>query len=348
MQHYCLDRLGVLGKLQQTPQGGYRCDAAIARVGILEYLRDGKVTRVYNPPHVLEAALDSLRDAPVTREHPTRFVTPETYGAVARGTVSGGSVRFQDGMVYGQLALQDATLLADIEAGSRREVSAGYLATEDGEPGITPDGQAYDSARTAIVYNHVAVVTKGRAGAKVCLALDSADIPQEDSMVYVIDGAEVSAENLQASLDALVAARDAARADADSHKERADSAVAEVTRLSSSEHLDSLVRAEMDRRAAEVAAAGRRALVAQRYPKLALDGKSDAYVEALYDAIATEDAADDGVKALKGEVAPPVVTAPTADAGTIDAPKPSRPDPRQRMVERNRKLASERLPGNGE
>lgn len=171
---YRVDYSGKLGKLQRTPQGGYRIPATIARVGVLEY-GDGKggVVREYNPPEVLQAAMDSLADGPVTNEHPADEVTPSNYRNHSSGHVS-GTPTFKDGMLHATLAIQDAALIADIEAGTRREVSAGYRAHVDHTPGTTPAGEPYDAIRTRIDFNHVAVVSEGRAGPNVRLVLDSA------------------------------------------------------------------------------------------------------------------------------------------------------------------------------
>ena len=68
VEGFVVDRAGSLGKLEQTPQGGYRAPATLARSGILQYtagelrrmgldvpdeVKDHKIMKVYNPPEVV-------------------------------------------------------------------------------------------------------------------------------------------------------------------------------------------------------------------------------------------------------------------------------------------------------
>lgn len=171
-----IDWSGRLGKVKRTPQGGMRIDASpVAKVGILEYIQpDGSVLREYNPPEVLQspAFLDSLRDAPVTNEHPSEYVSPDNFRRYAAGYAAGSSL-FADGKAMVPLAIQDSELMVDIDGGKREEISLGYDAEVDYTPGETPSGEKYDGIRTSIVVNHIAVVSAGRAGPEVRLRLDA-------------------------------------------------------------------------------------------------------------------------------------------------------------------------------
>lgn len=212
-----------------------RVDAPVCKVGILEYEQpDGTVIREYNPPEVLQDAafLEALDDLPVTREHPPVAVTPENYGTYNRGTTR--NPRFDGTYALTRLAIQDALLITDVANDVRTELSLGYMATVDYTPGETPDGEKYDGIRTSITPNHVAVVTRGRAGPDVRLRLDSAgdtilvdtsETPEKPGMtpeqiaklqadLAAAQGRADAAESSLASANERLAAHDKARVDA--------------------------------------------------------------------------------------------------------------------------------------
>ena len=163
----------------------------------------------------------------------------------------------------------------------------------------------YDVIRTRIDWNHIAVVPEGRAGRTVRCMLDSQDIPTEEVQVlYQIDGAELAPETTQAAIDAVCGARDAALA-------RVEALTAELAAATSTEALDAAVQKRLDDAAAVAAAAeaaaaatARREQVRLSFPKMDLAGKSQDYVDALFDARPVVDAA------IAGLVAPPVVVVP--------------------------------------
>jgi hypothetical protein len=70
--------------------------------------------------------------------------------------------------------VSDEAAIKDIEAG-KRELSAGYTCELDFTPGKTATGDAYDAVQKNIRLNHVAIVSRGRAGSKVRIG-DSAGV----------------------------------------------------------------------------------------------------------------------------------------------------------------------------
>jgi uncharacterized protein len=349
---YFLDAApSALGKLERTPLGGYVASAACARAGVMTYAADamraqglavpadiprGGVVRVYTPPSVLEAAVDSMRTAPVTDSHPRKMVDTSTFAQVCRGTVVSDTCRFEDGKLHAKLAIQDAGLLRAVELGEKREVSMGYFASTDFTPGQTPEGEAYDAIRTDITYNHVAIVQKGRAGPQVCLALDSEEIPtEEDTTVKFtlkIKGREVEldAAECQAQIDALEAELDvshqAKEAAEKTAKEARDAAEAAV----SDEAVEAaIVKREDARKPAEAKAAKRKAVADSG---IDLEGKTDAYIDAAFDLIQKQAAEDkDDVALIQGRRGPKR----PGDATTDAADKP-RLSARQQMIARNK------------
>jgi hypothetical protein len=113
-----------------------------------------------------EAALSSFEGKPVTNEHPPELLTPETYSLYAKGhaqNVRKGEGPWEGHMVA-DLHVQDETLIREVQEG-KREISCGY------ECSYSDNGDGTYSQHD-IRGNHVAVVTRGRAGKNVAI-LDS-------------------------------------------------------------------------------------------------------------------------------------------------------------------------------
>lgn len=199
--------------------------ASLTRTGVLTYTNpDGSARREYRAPDQVfrEDSLESLRNAPVTNEHPSdargnyELVNANNYRRYTVGNVL-GSAR-QDGThVAADLAIQSADALEAVESG-KRQISCGYHCDIDPTPGISPEGEKYDVRQANIVYNHVAIVSRGRAGADVALRLDSSGNQVQGTMtIEIIDGTQY-----KVSTDAHTSAvqrRDAAEVERRTHIE---------------------------------------------------------------------------------------------------------------------------------
>lgn len=179
---YRSDR-GQLVRYEPTPGGGVRVDAALTKTGVFEYrTADGKVSReLKGPRSVLDAkALASLKDAPVTVDHPAAFVDASSWKNHSVGHVSADPAPGEDperpGTIVGSLVVSDAEAIAAIDAGQLKEVSLGYYATIVEQAG-TFDGQEYDRVQLDPVYNHVALGGHdwGRLGPEVSLRINRCD-----------------------------------------------------------------------------------------------------------------------------------------------------------------------------
>lgn len=173
------DFAGTLGSVERTPQGGLRVPAAVTRVGVLRYKdSNGREWGELRPPEEVfaEDSLATLRGAPVTDLHPSDMVTSETWKTLAVGH-AGDTVTRDGDFVTTPLTIQDAAMVALIDAGERRETSCGYTCETDPTPGVY-DGQAYDVVQRRIRYNHVGLgpVGWGRAGSEVSLRMDGAAV----------------------------------------------------------------------------------------------------------------------------------------------------------------------------
>ncbi len=172
----------TVNRVEQTAQGGLRIPTFIAKPGILVYNRNGKPFRELRPAsEVFHAdSLASLADAPVTLDHPEDEngrrirVNPENFREFSRGHLS-GPPRVDENKVAGEIIVNDAEAVAAIAAATHRHVSAGYDTKLDLTPGTDPEFGPYDGVQRHIRYNHIAIVTRGRAGGDVSLRLDSED-----------------------------------------------------------------------------------------------------------------------------------------------------------------------------
>lgn len=182
--------VATLGNAERTPQGFLRIPAYLTRVGVLEYRRaDGTVVRELRPrDEVFKAdSLATLSAAPVTDLHPTEMVTPANVRELQIGHVS-EQVRADGALVAGHVTVQEASAIAAVQAGKRRELSCGYACRIDATPGVY-EGEPYDQVQRDITYNHVALGPRnwGRAGRDVALRVDAADGGGAETDVFRLD-----------------------------------------------------------------------------------------------------------------------------------------------------------------
>lgn len=163
-------------KLEATPEGFLVGVAALTSIGIFPYRQpDGSIRRdlrlpeeVFNPK-----SLATLKMKPVTKQHPTDEVSKENVKAHQVGN-TGSNIFHDPYTVYGDLTIQDVDAVKAVTSKELVALSCGYDARLDFTPG-TIWGQDYDCIHRDIVYNHLALVKKGRAGDSIVLRLDSAD-----------------------------------------------------------------------------------------------------------------------------------------------------------------------------
>ena len=143
----------------KTAEGFIRDTPIVGRAGILLYRNaDGSERREYRPPEEAFRAdsLASLMGKPITIGHKA-FVTAGNAAQVAPvGSVL--SAGRQDG---NNIVADIVVYNLDTDA---RELSCGYTLDLDETPGTTPEGEHYDAIQRNIVYNHLAICNRGRAG----------------------------------------------------------------------------------------------------------------------------------------------------------------------------------------
>lgn len=137
----------------------------------------------------------------------------------------------QDGdHVASTLLIQAGSMIRQIEARRRSELSCGYDCDLEFTPGVTSQGEIYDAIQRGILYNHVAIGPEnwGRAGATValCLRHDSGDgiqLGKDDHVKETIGGVEyivgsaehTAAKAAQTQIQKLTGERDLAVGRAD-------------------------------------------------------------------------------------------------------------------------------------
>ena len=289
-------------KAIKTDEGFIKDSPIIGRTGILIYQNaDGSTRREYRPPE--EAfnidSLASIRGKPITMGH-HGLVTNETYNqSKPIGTV------LSEGKQDGENIRADVVIY-DLNTDDR-ELSCGYQTELEETSGVTEDGQHYDAIQRNIIYNHLAIVPRGRAGHNARLNMDGEqildmevkemskikldgieyDVPAE--VESAIKGMTEKADEQKKAFDELSAKHDSAMAEIEKMKAEAekreadfkakfDEAVAttielrEIARKHGVEKADELSNEEI-----------KKAVVSKVHPKLNLDGKSAEYIEVAFD-----------------------------------------------------------------
>lgn len=159
-----------IDSFERTSAGALRVKGYLTKTGVFTYsIGEDSVRELRADAEVFSPdSLDSLLGAPVTIDHPARFVDTENWTLLAVGNVI--SVKVDSPYVAGELQLHDRRAIELVEDGTLKEISLGYT-TEV----VALDGGEADFAQTNIVYNHAALGPEGwgRLGRDVALRLDS-------------------------------------------------------------------------------------------------------------------------------------------------------------------------------
>lgn len=165
-------------------QNGYlEAKASVTRAGVFVYRHpNGTVTReLRHPDEVFRPdSLASLRNRPITFGHPSvgKLNSKNTRQYSVGSAV--GEVQRNNMLVDTTLQITDEDTITRMETEDSpyREVSAGYETEIVRKDGVW-NGEPYDHVQRNIVYNHIAIVPKGRAGHDVRVHLDAADAMME-------------------------------------------------------------------------------------------------------------------------------------------------------------------------
>ena len=162
-------------KAVRDDNGFIRDTPVLTRTGVFSYvLPDGKVRREYRPPdEVFKAdSLKAFEGIPITDEHHGRVNGENSQYLVIGSVLSAGR---QDGNnLVADIVIHNTTPIMK----GKKELSVGYEVEIEEKSGVTEDGEPYDVIQRNIKPNHLAIVSKGRAG-NARLNMDAADAVQQ-------------------------------------------------------------------------------------------------------------------------------------------------------------------------
>lgn len=224
-----LDRATIAPPVRRA-DGSVVYEGPVTRTGVFVYRQpDGSIRREYRPATEVghKDSLATLELAHVCDDHPaTRGQAKDrSVGAVA-------SPRFDGRFVLGKVMVRDDAANAKV-AGGKCQLSCGYDCKLVETPGTSPEGERYDAIQTEIRYEHVAIVSAGRAGPEVRLRLDALEPEERDDVAFRVRGGSfasvtvtstgMSGVDLDAAVAAAIATIPGAYVDA-SNDDRADAA----------------------------------------------------------------------------------------------------------------------------
>jgi hypothetical protein len=274
-----------------------------------------------------EDAMASFAHRPITNEHPPENVTADTWKRDAVGFSDGRVARDGDFVVV-PMMVTDAEAIADVDGG-KAELSAGYTCDLEFIDGEAPNGQKYDAIMTNIRGNHIAIVDRGRAGPG-CRIGDNTGDSDMNLRTVLVDGIPVETTpagetvikalqdrlaNANTALETANTAHATALAAKDTELANKDATITDLQgKVLDAAKLDQLVadRAKLISDAKRIVAtldatgkdgaAIKRAVVQAKCGDAAVADKSDAYIDARYDALVEAAGTGDGQDALRDHV----------------------------------------------
>lgn len=300
-------------KAVKDENGFIRDTPVLTRTGVFVYwLPDGSKRREYRPPdEVFKAdSLSAFKGLPITNEHHGKIT-----GGNARSLVIGSVL--SDGRQDGNNLLADIVIHnTDPISQGKKELSVGYEVELEMTSGVTEDGEPYDAIQRNIRPNHLAIVSKGRAG-NARLNLDAADAVQFLEKQAVDKPENLASVRLDSGITYQAAPevinelnkfkQDAEKAEAEKDKQaaRADAAEAKVKELEANQEKlkqDAFEQAKKRLNLETVAQAHKvevkadssdrqlqeAVIKAVRGDSFDLSGRTDSYIEAAFDLAVNE------------------------------------------------------------
>lgn len=158
-----------------TPNENYLIATVYAtRRGVFDYYQGEKLYREYrSEEEVFKVdSMNTLKNQPLTRLHPQKMLSSKNASQHIKGIVL-QDVSQEGDYIKATVKVMDQALIDEILTGKLTELSCGYKCEVLDKSGVTDRGEEYDGVQKDIVYNHLAVVPKGRAGANVRFKLDA-------------------------------------------------------------------------------------------------------------------------------------------------------------------------------
>ena len=170
-----------IGSVKRTDEGYLQGSAAIARVGVMTYIRaDGTTFREYVPAETLfnQDSMDSMKLKPITNKHPDEVLL-DACSVKRRKVGSVGEIIKRDGdHLVVSLVITDDDAVGAVQDG-RQELSPGYRSRVLMQAGEY-NGEKYDGIQISRKYNHLAICDAARGGKTLRLNLDSVELDKVD------------------------------------------------------------------------------------------------------------------------------------------------------------------------
>lgn len=308
--------LGSTG-LSTTKEGYLQGRICVTGAGVFKYYdENGKIRYRLRSVDEVSKATQGLNSLPLTLRHPKELVNTKNFKDVAVG-YAGTDATFDGLNCFVTVTITDDEAIRAIREGKVKAVSCGYESFINDDVGVW-QGSDYDQVQESIEYNHIALVLEGRAGDGVKFRLnDAVELYDEknfnsnerkdnamrkiqiDSVEYEADEAVISAlktaqkdsAEKQKALDTVTAERDAAKALCDEK----DKEIKAIKDAAASQDFKSMVKARIalekvaDEAGIEKASemddkSIKAAVIGKAFEGVSLDGKSDDYVQAMFDA----------------------------------------------------------------
>lgn len=169
---------GTVTKVIRSKEGFLTVRGVATRTGVFPYPNVDGTTRfeLRHPDDILsEESLETLGGKPTTLEHPPGLVTAENAAQYATGSVNNRVHVVGDGLIEVVFNVHRKDAIDAIERGDKRQLSCGYRCDVIEESGVF-NGEPYTHRQKNVVYNHLAVVRKARAGEIASIHFDCADV----------------------------------------------------------------------------------------------------------------------------------------------------------------------------
>lgn len=153
--------------------------ARVTRLGVMPYSNEDKMgihQELKCEKELFDkVTIDSFYGIPITVEHPYEGeVTPENIKCLSVGTTMSVPIIDEGHYLKSRLLIIDQDVIKDVmkrqQKGNSYEVSCGYSAELDWNGGKW-NGINYDAVQRKIRFNHLALVSEGRAGPQVKLQI---------------------------------------------------------------------------------------------------------------------------------------------------------------------------------
>jgi len=138
-----------------------------------------KIYQLYRDPDELKKGAPTSNGIQLMSEH--IVVDAEQPQLMVTAGAVGTNAVFEDPYLKNSLTVWDKDDIKNIESGKIKELSCGYSYEPDMTPGVV-DGVQYDGIMRNIIFNHVALVKEGRAGADCVVADSKINLIQESEM----------------------------------------------------------------------------------------------------------------------------------------------------------------------